>query len=643
MNTPEARPRSSVMPEQSSRLLLIAAWFGLATGLGEVSLRAVQKFLLDQRIFASPHVIWMAPLADLFCFTVLGCILIFIARIWSRPISLGITTFIFAFLSFSGPLLWYPRLHLYAALLLAVGLATQTARVVTVHPQGFSALMRRTLGWAAVFGGRDQRHSPREGEHSSTTHAPSGVSRRQFLLSTGTTVGGLALGVYVWEELAERHSLAQSPPVPVNAPNVLLIVLDTVRAQNLSLYGYDRPTTPQLERLAKTGVVFERALSPAPWTLPSHASIFTGRFPHELSADWLTPLDSTAPTLAEAFRVHGYATAGFVANLLYCTYETGLNRGFVHYEDYPVTPGMIAHSSWLARTLAEKLKRMMGSQQKLVRKTAAELNEDFLRWLSYKDQRPFFVFLNYMDAHEPYLPAKPFDMKFASTRPRDPWVREDYKYSAEEIGELMAAYDGTIAYLDHHLGLLFDELERQRLLENTLVVITSDHGEQFGEHGLMGHGNSLYLPLLHVPLMILFPSHVPTGKRVREPVSLRDVPATVVDLIKLEGESHFPGTSLARYWGGTHDPGKPAAALLSEVSQSINLAEWLPSMKGDMKSLVMDGRHYIKNGDGREELYDFENDPAETRDLADSEEGRRALERFRRSLTTVLARHRMSN
>jgi arylsulfatase A-like enzyme len=371
--------------------------------------------------------------------------------------------------------------------------------------------------------------------------------------------------------------------------------------------------------------------------------MFTGRFPHELSADWLTPLDATYPTLAEVFSAQGYRTAGFAANLLYCTYETGLDRGFVRYEDYPITPRMIAHSSWLTRTFAEKFQGIIGNRQKLVRKSAAEVNENFTRWLSHQEQRPFFVFLNYMDAHSPYLPPEPFDLKFASKRPRDPWVREDHKYAAEEIDALMAAYDGAVTYLDHQLGLLFDELEHQGRLEDTLVIVTSDHGEQFGEHGLMGHANSLYLPLLHVPLVVSFPSRVPAGRRVPEPVTLRDIPATVVDLVGFEGKPHFPGHSLAPYWSTGHDPGRSAAALLSEVSQSINLAAWLPSMKGDMKSLVMDGMHYIKNGDGREELYDFESDPAEERDLAGSEEGRRALERFRRSLMTFLGRNRASS
>ena len=124
------------------------------------------------------------------------------------------------------------------------------------------------------------------------------------------------------------------PLPPATAPNVLLIVLDTVRADHLSLYGYRRATSPNLERLAKHGIRFEEARATAPWTLPSHASMFTGHWPHELGVHWLTPLGGNAPTLAEYLGSHGYATAGFVANDLYCSYDTGLDRGFTHYEDY---------------------------------------------------------------------------------------------------------------------------------------------------------------------------------------------------------------------------------------------------------------------------------------------------------------------
>jgi arylsulfatase A-like enzyme len=597
----------STRPAQLGGLLLLAVWFGLVTGLAEVSIRAVQKFFLGQIIHLSPHVVWMAPLADLILFAITGVILYLGARCWPRLGSLYVSTFIFSFLGFLGPLLWAPRLHLYAALLLTTGLAVQTARFIASHSHGFLIVVRRTTGWMAGL------------------------------------VIALAVNVHVGQVLTERNAHAKSTPLSSDTPNVLLIVLDTVRAKSLSLYGYPRVTTPQLERFAKKGVLFERALSTSPWTLPSHASMFTGHFPHELSADWKTPLDSTYLTLAEVFRLHGYITAGFVANFIYSTYEWGLNRGFVHYEDYPISLGMIASSSWLARTLTIRFRRTIGNHHELVFKTAEKLNEDFLRWLSRKDHKPFFAFLNYMDAHAPYLPPKPFDSKFGPKRTlAHSSLRE--KWSPKEIPPLVDAYDGEIAYLDHHLGQLFDELQKQDLLENTLVIITSDHGEHFGEHGLMDHGNSLYRPLLHIPLLLSFPPGVPAGVRVREPVTLRDLAATVVDLVGINGEARFPGISLMRYWKseGTNSSlvGSP---LLSEVSSGINMPAWFPVAKGDMKSLVVGRYQYIKNGDGREEVYNFENDLAERNDLAQSNENQPTLRRLRAALKTSIVRNRQSN
>ena len=583
-------------------ILLVAVWFGLAVGLSEVLVRGVQVFLLHQWIWLSPHVVWMAPLAEVSLLVIAGCFLVLGGRVWPRLASHWSVLFIFTFLGLLGPLLSIPRLHHYAAVLVACGVGAQLTRMIVIRFDAFQSFVRKsTLPLVVV------------------------------ILVLTVSVTGLRL-------LETRSAVANLAPAPVKAPNVLLIVLDTVRAQSLSLYGYSRPTTPQLEKLAKTGVVFERALSTSPWTLPSHATMFTGRYPHELSANWLTSLDDTYPTLAEVFSSRGYATAGFVANLLYCTYETGLARGFVHYEDYPVSPGMIVRSSWLARTMAETIQNLIGSRRELVRKTAENVNEDFLDWLSYNDGRPFFAFLNYMDTHAPYLPPKPFDVMFGPKRPR-PDLSVRRTWSPEKIQVEKDAYDGSIAYLDHQLGLLFGELKKRGLLGNTLVMVTSDHGEQFGEHGLFDHASSLYRTLLQVPLLISFPLRVPAGKRVYEPVTLRDLPATIIDLVNLEGMPKFPGNSLSQYWEGISQPGGSVSPLLAEVSKGINTDAWLPVSRGDMRSVVFDGRHYIKNGDGREELYDFENDPAEEHDLAGSEEGRRVIERFREPLHKILAAH----
>src|SRR5262249_37940885 len=155
---------------------------------------------------------------------------------------------------------------------------------------------------------------------------------------------------------AEWQAHDRLPPAPRGAPNVLLITLDTVRAKNLSLYGYGRHTAPQLERWAKRGGTFDRALATAPWTLPSHASMFTRRHPHPprrprppRSAGWPTPLDSPSPPLAEVLASHGYATAGFVANRYYAGFDSGLGRGFARYEDYRLTPGEFVNTSTLAK------------------------------------------------------------------------------------------------------------------------------------------------------------------------------------------------------------------------------------------------------------------------------------------------------
>src|SRR5262249_12268568 len=150
----------------------------------------------------------------------------------------------------------------------------------------------------------------------------------------------------------------------------------TVRARNLSLYGYDRQTTSRLEQFAKTGVRFDRAIAAAPWTLPSHAAMFTGRFPHELSADFRAPLDATHITLAEALRAQGDLTAGFVANTYYSNVENGLSRGFAYYEDYLVSPSELTLSESLSRAILNRdvVRHLINYHNVIGRKTAEEIN-----------------------------------------------------------------------------------------------------------------------------------------------------------------------------------------------------------------------------------------------------------------------------
>ena len=223
----------------------------------------------------------------------------------------------------------------------------------------------------------------------------------------------------------------------------------------------------------------------------------------------------------------------------------------------------------------------------------------FLDWQQKVTDRPFFAFLNFYDAHGPYRAPEAFNRRFFLHHPSN-----------------LDRYDAAIAWLDHVVGTIVDSLKQRGVLDRTIVIVTSDHGEQFGEHGLPMHGNSLYLPLLNVPLLVRYPSAVPLGLRVGTVVSLRDVAATILELAGIAGGLEIPGTSLATAW---RNPGQAVQGdVIAELSKGINEEPVARNGKGDMVSRL-DGRfHYIRNGDGQEELYDFLADPQELKNLVSS-------------------------
>jgi len=201
------------------------------------------------------------------------------------------------------------------------------------------------------------------------------------------------------------------------------------------------------------------------------------------------------------------------------------------------------------------------------------------------------------------------------------------------------AYDGALAYVDDRLGALFGALKGRGLWDNTLVIITADHGEEFGEHRVFEHGYSLYLPSIHVPLIVSLPGRVPAGKRIQTPITLRDLASTIVDMLDLTREAPFPGRSLARYWEPSPAP-RPVQEepLLAELTQVTGQPAWFPASKGNMKSLVFQGMRYIKNGDGAEELYNFSDDPWEVANLAASAAHTATLAQFRVLLARMVPR-----
>ena len=468
----------------------------------------------------------------------------------------------------------------------------------------------------------------------------------------------LLLGQAVSREVYAGY-LAKYRPLllPSQAPNILLIVLDTVRADHLSLHGYGRDTTPNLARLAEQGVRFDRARTAAPWTLPSHATLFTGRWPHELDVERLGRLNTTSTTLSEFLGARGYSTAGFVANQFFCGHESGLARGFDTYKDFPVNAAEILRASslgWMIARVAARVGGELGWWFKgdsagtvsldFTRKDARAVNREFLDWLASHGERPFFAFLNYFDAHDPYLTPRGATSQCAAVPMscaefamlRDWQKLNKQSLPPHDLQLARDAYDNCIASLDHDLGVLMHELQRRGVLEKTLLILTSDHGEQFGEHGNYGHGFSLYEPEVHVPLLIVSPGRIPRGRVVGAAVSLRDVPATVIDVLGLESDSPFPGTSLATAWReGPAQNSDPSVVPLSELAAQIedvlgprNKA----TFDGPIRAIVCERNVYIRHGSGAEELYNLDADPAESDNISGTQAAGPLLERCRRTL-----------
>jgi arylsulfatase A-like enzyme len=629
--------------------VVLAVWFGVVTGLVEVGIVVFRQHMLG--ILPSipmPHALWMAPVAATAVCLAIGIPLALAS--WRRPRATWMPLAVFAYVAFLAfsVLLYVKGLAHYAALLLAVGIGVQSARWVRRRPGRL---------WTLVRLGRKSRRCSAAGETTPTSPAGGGppadadpLSRRQVLVGTCATVAGLAAGVHGWRWFDERRALA-SLPAPTSAanrtpPNVLLVVWDTVRAASTSLLGYSRTTTPVLAQLARRGVSFQHAFAAASWSLPSHASMFTGQPMHRHGADWDTALDGTYRTLAEALRDRGYQTAGFVANKSYCSRVHGLDRGFLHYEDFELTLGDIAACSLAVRTAARspRLRSLLGNDEHLGRKPASRVTDAFLDWLPQEPQRPFFAFLNYFDAHDPYLPPTQFERKFGPGRRQAKislvhhWLRSaPMPLSDQDVQEDVDAYDGAIAYADDELSRLLGELSRRQLLDNTLVIVTSDHGEEFREHRVFGHGNTLYLPSLHVPLVVALGRRLPAGRNVDAPVSLCDLPATVLDFVEGPSPGEMPGRSLARYWTNGADRSDHADALLSELNFARNVPGWFPVAKGDMKSVLWRQFHFIRNGDGREELYDYRADPWEQQNLVATKAAADTLRAVRDHLARELA------
>ncbi len=434
-----------------------------------------------------------------------------------------------------------------------------------------------------------------------------------------------------------RLTVEASAPRPARGPNIILITLDTTRADHLSAYGYSRPTTPNIDRLAHQGVLFENAVASTSWTLPSHASIFTGLLPHQHGADWAAPLDLAPWTLAEVLSSRGYETAGFTANFYYSPAGWGMGQGFDLYDDDSFSLRHNLIQTLLGGLVVQPLYQNLVRFDRFDRRNAEQINRDIFRWFEHRSHLPFFLFINYLDPHSPYEAPRRYNRRFgqfSENLKRNPYASMGARVSkvlpADEQASLIAGYDNCLAYLDDQVAKLLDFLAGTSEGSKTIVIVTSDHGESFGEHRAYGHGWNLYRETVRVPLIIAGPG-IPRERRIDHIARTRELFSTVLDLA-LGPKLPFQRTSLRRFW----TPG-----FKSEHYDEVAVSELTPNHREPGRppliSIMTSEWHLIHDAKGHVELYHWPTDPQENIDLAQSAEYQRALETLERRLREYIA------
>jgi arylsulfatase A-like enzyme/cytochrome c-type biogenesis protein CcmH/NrfG len=337
--------------------------------------------------------------------------------------------------------------------------------------------------------------------------------------------------------------------------NVLLLTLDTVRADHVGCYGWKRAVTPTLDALAQRGVRFEQAFAQVPITLPSHAGLLTGTYPPEngVRNNSRYALRPDLPTLAEIFRAHGYRTGAFIGSQI-LDMRYGLGRGFDVYKD-----------------------RML-----LYERPANEVTDDTLAWLEETRGKPFFAWVHFYDAHAPYTPPK------------------------EYLNKTGDAYDGEIAFIDANIGRIVDWLRRNQVLDNTLVVAVADHGESLGEHNFLWHSLLVYDAIMRVPLIFSLPGRVPQNATPGGVARLVDVMPTVLDLFGWDTPREVSGESLLAALSGRESPPRQS---YGETDYPYEDFGW-----SKLRCLIEQKWKYIRAPEV--ELYDRAADPGELHNVA---------------------------
>lgn len=389
-------------------------------------------------------------------------------------------------------------------------------------------------------------------------------------------------------------------------PNVLLISMDTTRADHLSAYGYGRDTSPSLTALAEQGMRFEVAYSPSATTGPSHASLFTSLAPiaHGVVKNG-RPLDAEFETLAEVLGADGYETAAVVSSYV-LSERFGFGQGFAHFDaDFSRADVLAGDRLWEGEVVGGKF---YGRADDTTRRALAWLDE------RENPERPFFLFVHYFDPHNPYLPPSDYVPPFT------PGPQEALK-----LNRTIFFYDMLLAFTDREIGHLLKGFDRRGLDPDTLVMVTGDHGEGLMAHGHMFHGVHIYEEGVRVPLIARWPGHIAPGEVVSEPARLEDIAPSVLELAGSVGDGPIYRGSMAQVLTGSG---------VLDAERPVHLYRRHYSGDDGVEGVYAEGEKFgLRRGrwkliegpeEGTLELFDLESDPEERTNLAEQEPERTA-------------------
>ncbi|MEO8595845.1 MAG: sulfatase [Candidatus Solibacter sp.] len=436
--------------------------------------------------------------------------------------------------------------------------------------------------------------------------------------------GILTLASFALGRPAAPSVEAASPAIKqTNRPDIILIVMDTVRADHLSEYGYERNTTPNLKALAADSTVYTNAISASDITLSSHASLFTGMYPSwhgaycdPRNAAYGRAISERYPIVSELLHGGGYHTRGVAANL-YLRADFGLERGFDEFRIPRPVPILAAENGFMLRHGFRRLLSFVFDTAQFDRLYATGQDITALVVSGGAEAgpaRPAFTFINYMDAHFPYLPPSPYDARFPGRKPRTTQDDLELQQHALVTGKsdvpgyrlhAVSQYDGGIAYLDWQIGQVTAWLKRRGSYDNTMIIVTSDHGESFGERQRVGHANSPYQNLLHVALLVKYPHQERRGIESR-PVSLTGVAPTILEAANIAVPASMQGSSLTR----TANREIYSETFPCPVAHSPDCPNGCTA-----RAIFSWPYKFITTSNGRRELFDLDSDPAEASNL----------------------------